>query len=135
MGEMCCIYEDTISDLKKKQDETDKSIDEINKDRYENAIVVRQIAESLPKLEKAITEFSLTMVNVNNSLSNINNSYISLEKKVDEGYSHLDKKIECIEDQFNINWVGLVKTNFIKIIISSIVGYGVITKIIEYIPK
>lgn len=124
MGEECAKHSQQIKSLEARQSKTEKVVDELKEDRTENKVVVKQIADTLPKLEKVINDFQLTMVEVKDNMVYLN-----------KGFGGLEKRVGHIEGQMNFNVVSWFKNNFAKIIAGGAVVYIIADKILESIPK
>lgn len=124
MAEECAKHSQQIKSLEARQSKTEKDVDDLKEDRTENKVVVKQIADALPRLEKVMSEFQLTMVEIKDNLSHLNKSFDGLETRVGH-----------IEGQMNFNVVSWLKNNFTNIVAGGAVAYIVVDKILELVLK
>lgn len=105
MGEECAKHGQQLKALEARQFRVEKDVDGLKEDRTENRIIVKQISDTLPRLEKVINVFQLTMVKVNENLDSLNKSNEKLEEKVDE----IEQKMQQESDDKKINILKLIK--------------------------
>jgi archaellum component FlaC len=104
----CKYHAQQIKDLRDRVESIEKENKVTREELIKNNMTTQQVADSLPKLTKAINGFQITITNVDNNINKLNDGYKYLKKDVTDIKKDLDKKkidLDIVRKEIITKWI------------------------------